>query len=122
RRVRLVVPCALIANRGAHMRASIILFMVGLLHWAVPSAQDVQSPPAADLGVAVEAATSPDLSIDTSASADDDVAPAMEWLRKPAPDVVVCPFRGRIDYEPGEIECGLIQVPENREVAGSHSI
>ena len=28
---------------------------------------------------------------------------------------VVCPFKGEIDYEPGEIECGLLQVPENRE-------
>lgn len=30
-------------------------------------------------------------------------------------DPLVCPFRERIDYEPGEIECGLLQVPENRE-------
>jgi pimeloyl-ACP methyl ester carboxylesterase len=30
-------------------------------------------------------------------------------------DKLVCPFKGRIDYEPGEIECGLLQVPENRE-------
>lgn len=30
-------------------------------------------------------------------------------------DPVVCPFKGRIDYEPGDIECGLLQVPENRE-------
>jgi len=27
----------------------------------------------------------------------------------------ICPFKGRIDYDPGEIECGLLQVPENRE-------
>ncbi len=51
-----------------------------------------------------------------------DVPPAMEWLRKPQADTVVCPFRGRISYEDGEIECGLIQVPENREVAGSRTI
>ncbi len=30
-------------------------------------------------------------------------------------DPVVCPFRGVIEYEPGDIECGLLQVPENRE-------
>jgi pimeloyl-ACP methyl ester carboxylesterase len=30
-------------------------------------------------------------------------------------DAVVCPFKGQIDYEPGDIECGLLQVPENRE-------
>ncbi len=46
----------------------------------------------------------------------------MEWLRAAQPDTVVCPFFGRIDYEPGEIECGLIKVPENREVAGSRTI
>jgi pimeloyl-ACP methyl ester carboxylesterase len=45
-----------------------------------------------------------------------------EWLRAAAADTVVCPFRGRIDYRPGRIECGLIQVPENREVAGSRTI
>ncbi len=37
-------------------------------------------------------------------------------------DSVVCPFKGTIDYEPGEIECGLLQVPENREKPGSRSI
>jgi len=30
-------------------------------------------------------------------------------------DPVVCPFKGDIEYEPGDIECGLLQVPENRE-------
>lgn len=47
---------------------------------------------------------------------------AFEWLRQAGHDTVICPFRGRIDYEPGEIECGLIQVPENREVEGSRTI
>jgi len=45
-----------------------------------------------------------------------------EWLRDAKPDTLLCPFRGRIDYEHGEIECGLIRVPENREVAGSRTI
>ena len=45
-----------------------------------------------------------------------------EWLRQAEPDTLLCPFRGRIDYEHGEIECGLIRVPENREVAGSRTI
>lgn len=30
-------------------------------------------------------------------------------------DTFVCPFKDSIDYEPGDIECGLLQVPENRE-------
>lgn len=34
----------------------------------------------------------------------------------------VCPFKGRIEYDPGEIECGLLQVPENREKADSRFI
>ncbi len=34
----------------------------------------------------------------------------------------VCPFKNDIDYEPGEIECGLLQVPENREKPDSRYI
>lgn len=37
-------------------------------------------------------------------------------------DTLVCPFKGRIEYEPGEIECGLLQVPENREDPDSRII
>jgi pimeloyl-ACP methyl ester carboxylesterase len=37
-------------------------------------------------------------------------------------DTLVCPFKGRIEYEPGEIECGLLQVPENREDPDSRFI
>jgi pimeloyl-ACP methyl ester carboxylesterase len=35
---------------------------------------------------------------------------------------VVCPFKGQIDYEPGDIECYLLQVPENREKPDSRFI
>ncbi|MDQ2070071.1 alpha/beta fold hydrolase [Natronospira bacteriovora] len=45
-----------------------------------------------------------------------------EWLRSVDRDVLDCPFRGQIDFEHGEIECGLIEVPENREVPASRSI
>lgn len=104
------------------MRVSIILFVAGLLHWGVASAQDMQPPPSSpDIDTEAVAAPSAQASAET-ALANDDAAPAIEWLRKPGPDSVVCPFRGTIQYEPGEIECGLIQVPENREVAGSRSI
>ena len=37
-------------------------------------------------------------------------------------DTLVCPFKRRIDYDPGEIECGLLQVPENREDPNSRFI
>ncbi|GIR72120.1 MAG: hypothetical protein CM15mP74_33710 [Halieaceae bacterium] len=30
-------------------------------------------------------------------------------------DSIVCPFKNEVDYEPGDIECGLLEVPENRE-------
>lgn len=46
----------------------------------------------------------------------------IEWLRADGFDTVVCPFRDRVEYDRGEIECGLIEVPENREVEGSRSI
>ena len=37
-------------------------------------------------------------------------------------DTLVCPFKSEIDYEPGDVECGLLQVPENREKPGSRMI
>ena len=37
-------------------------------------------------------------------------------------DTLVCPFKTDIDYEPGEIECGLLQVPENRDKPDSRFI
>lgn len=30
-------------------------------------------------------------------------------------DTVICPFKGEIEYEPGDVVCGLLEVPENRE-------
>lgn len=37
-------------------------------------------------------------------------------------DTVVCPFKQEIEYEPGDIECGLLEVPENRENPDSRFI
>ncbi len=37
-------------------------------------------------------------------------------------DTVVCPFKDKIEYEPGDIECFLLQVPENRERPDSRFI
>ena len=37
-------------------------------------------------------------------------------------DTLVCPFKSRIEYDPGSIECGLLQVPENREDPNSRFI
>lgn len=35
---------------------------------------------------------------------------------------VVCPFKGEIDYNPGEVSCGFIEVPENRNDPDSRTI
>lgn len=37
-------------------------------------------------------------------------------------ETIVCPFRGTIQYKPGEISCGLLTVPENREKPASRMI
>jgi len=37
-------------------------------------------------------------------------------------DTVICPFKNDIEYEPGDIECGLLEVPENREDPNSRLI
>ena len=61
-------------------------------------------------GVEVEAEpTAPTLSV------------LVDW---PVPEPVdfVCPFKDAVDYEPGEIHCGFIAVPENREDADSRII
>ncbi len=48
---------------------------------------------------------------------------ALELLTAdPDPRALVCPFKGRIEYESGELSCGTITVPENREAADSRTI
>jgi pimeloyl-ACP methyl ester carboxylesterase len=37
-------------------------------------------------------------------------------------ETIVCPFKGEIKYKPGEITCGLLSVPENREKSRSRFI
>lgn len=37
-------------------------------------------------------------------------------------ETIVCPFKGRIKYKPGEISCGLLAVPENREKSRSRTL
>jgi len=100
------------------------LLMVMLL--STVQAQDIQADAESAPGQAQASAElaesvlpmEPDLA-ETSQSA---LPEAIEWLRQAKADTLVCPFRGRIDYQPGEIECGLIKVPENREVSGSRTI
>lgn len=49
-------------------------------------------------------------------------APALFALREGDTVPVICPFKGSIDYEPGEISCGLLAVRENREAEESRLI
>jgi pimeloyl-ACP methyl ester carboxylesterase len=63
-----------------------------------------------------------------------DAVPDSEMLSSAAPEVdyfardtyridtIVCPFKGQIEYEPGDMECGLLEVPENREDSESRFI
>lgn len=37
-------------------------------------------------------------------------------------ETIVCPFKGDIKYKPGEVSCGLLTVPENREKSRARSI
>ncbi len=37
-------------------------------------------------------------------------------------ETIVCPFKGKVKYKPGEISCGLLSVPENREKLRSRFI
>jgi len=85
--------------------------------YAAPVLALQDEPPLSGLDEAIAAEAEPDgARLDTAP----DEPP--EWLRRDDYDTVVCPFRSRIDYDPGEVECGLIQVPENREVEGSRTI
>ena len=35
---------------------------------------------------------------------------------------IICPFKGKVKYKPGEISCGLLTVPENRTTSASREI
>lgn len=93
------------------MRATVFLaFLVSALLPAALSAQEV----AAELTAALA---------ENSAEPE----PAEETLDLFARDsftarTVVCPFKGEVEYKPGEISCGRLEVPENREKSRSRMI
>lgn len=96
-----------------------LLFLLGLLP-PLALAQPATEPEA--IFLQDEAIEWLDEEAEPEAVDDEHAAPEWEWLRAAGYDTLICPFRGRIDYEPGQVECGLIRVPENRELAGSRSI
>lgn len=88
-----------------------LLVVLPALCWIPLLQAQPQDPPTAEPALeAVSAAEAMPLPIE------------FEWLRAPGFETVVCPFREAIDYKPGEVECGLIKVPENRERPGSRTI
>lgn len=92
-----------------------------LLLMAVPALAEPEEPPVLDPVPAEleQAIDEPMMEIDEPAA---EASLAPEWLRSSGFDTVICPFRGRIDYDAGQIECGLIRVPENRERPDSRTI
>ena len=51
-----------------------------------------------------------------------ETTPVMPDWPMPEPVDLVCPFKGDFDYDPGEISCVFISVPENREDPNSRTI
>jgi pimeloyl-ACP methyl ester carboxylesterase len=80
---------------------------------------EAQVEPEAEATIAQDA---PESGIDSVIS--DAAKQATASLRWAVPEPVdfVCPFKGELDYEPGDIQCGFISVPENREKADSRMI
>ncbi|TGY93174.1 alpha/beta fold hydrolase [Marinicauda pacifica] len=80
-----------------------------------------QTPAGAALENAAET-LSPDIDAGPGPGLDAATAEPRAWQDLPGPVAFVCPFRSEVDYEPGEIECGFITVPENRSDPDSRLI
>jgi len=79
------------------------------------------------LGAALQgAALDPEIDAGPAEAMDGAVEPAAPTPAllniDPDPRPLACPFMGRVEYEPGDLSCGTIVVPENREAAESRSI
>ncbi len=94
------------------MRIRALLVSALLLAATAALAQDPASPPEPALDPApVRIGTQPA-----------DTRPVPRPVPDPAYVSVVCPFKGDIRYEPGQVSCGLLTVPENREKPDSRLI
>ncbi len=103
------------------MRSIWLILLALMLPMAAPTRAEPETPPVLD---PVPAELEPDIDepwIDED-EPDADISLTPEWLRSSDFDTVICPFRGQIDYDAGQIECGLIRVPENRERPDSRTI
>ncbi len=86
-----------------------LLAAVAAAFW---SAVQLSAPAAAQSDVAAEA--------DDEAAAEDAAGYFARDQFKT--ETIVCPFKGTVRYKPGEISCGLLSVPENREKSRSRTI
>lgn len=93
------------------------VFLAFLISSFVPGAIQAQDDPGASSDVEM-----PDLQIEDTA--DETVAEDVDYFARDSFSVrtVVCPFKGAVEYKPGEISCGRLEVPENREKARSRMI
>lgn len=64
--------------------------------------------------------------VEAAAEADEDAAAsdAADFFARDEfrTETIVCPFKSAVRYKPGEISCGLLPVPENREKSRSRTI
>lgn len=87
--------------------------------------------------VMIGASFAPAAAQDAGSAAADDLAGAAEESAGPGEPMaggellasdslkitpIICPFKGKVQYRPGEISCGLLEVPENREKARPRKI
>lgn len=113
------------------LAALTLVFGVSAPGWAV---QEDSDPPV-EAAEAADSASPEDILPDDAAAGDAVMAAASSFLDVPQPEgpprtslaegdivPVICPFRDTIDYEPGEISCGLVAVRENREAGDSRII
>ncbi|GGB83854.1 hypothetical protein GCM10007417_24790 [Glycocaulis alkaliphilus] len=120
---------AMVRNWQGALAALTLIFGVSAAGWAV---QEDAAPPVEPESTVEDAGPEdvPDLSTSDEALASEAVAssftdappPALTSLAEGDTVPVICPFRGSIDYEPGDISCGLLAVRENREAETSRVI
>lgn len=77
---------------------------------------------AAFMGLVAAQESAPEASDAASTAPTEETISVMPDWPVPEPVDFVCPFKGEFDYEPGEISCGFIAVPENREDPDSRTI
>ncbi|WBQ13608.1 alpha/beta hydrolase [Hyphomonadaceae bacterium BL14] len=86
------------------------------------AAQDAPEPDASAQNTPALTYEDPASTYEDPASTRDAVFTTPDSSLNPRLTPLVCPFKGEIDYEPGEVSCGMITVPENRERDGSRLI